>query len=92
MKYLGGMTTQKWLMWGSFGAGFLCPCAFLLFLALAFAAAWRAFKIEYADVGRYWHEAAASRMKRCRDIKQAAAGSSGPFPPPLVPRPEPEMV
>ncbi|BDY13187.1 hypothetical protein [Hydrogenimonas cancrithermarum] len=60
------LSANRWLLWGSFGAGFLLPYAFLIFLCLATASAWRAFTTEYEDVGVYWRKASKKSLEEIR--------------------------
>jgi hypothetical protein len=76
MRWFRTLSADPRILWGSFAAGFLCPPVFLLFLALGTVRAYRAFKEEYADVGRYWHGRAAGSAEKVALPRQPRLGET----------------
>jgi hypothetical protein len=72
VKSLKTAAENRWLVWGSFGLGFLLPPFFLLFLALAAVAAYRELRGEYEDVARYWENAAEETLHDLRERREGA--------------------
>ncbi|WP_456404001.1 hypothetical protein [Hydrogenimonas sp.] len=80
-----GLHNKTLLLWGAFGAGFLWPPLFLLFLLLVLQRAKESFTEEYGDLFVYWR----GRLQR----EAAPSAKSGATPGrTLLLKPAPEMV
>ncbi len=58
IKCLETASKNRWVLWGTFAAGFILPPFFLLLVPLAAIAAWRELRGEYGEVGIYWRKKA----------------------------------